>query len=83
MRWYTPSSSHWIFRPQRFKTSGYNFDASFNRHKGDKDADPSEVFWIGFPNYMNVDEMILINEFSPFGEIEHITTFPGHTYAFV
>ena len=32
---------------------------------------------------MKVDEMSLKKEFSPFGEIEHITTFPGRTYAFV
>lgn len=32
---------------------------------------------------MNVDEMSLINLFSPFGEIEYITMFLVHTYAFV
>jgi len=32
---------------------------------------------------MNVDEMSLINLFSPFGEIEYITRFLVHTYAFV
>ncbi|KAL5704726.1 hypothetical protein ACHQM5_023113 [Ranunculus cassubicifolius] len=50
---------------------------------GDKNAAPSEVLWIGFPNVLNVDEMLLRRAFSPFGEIEKITVFPGRTYAFV
>ncbi|XP_051134911.1 flowering time control protein FPA isoform X1 [Andrographis paniculata] len=49
----------------------------------DKDADPSEVLWIGFPAQLKVDEFVLRKAFSPFGEIEKITTFPGRTYAFV
>ncbi|KAL2496637.1 RNA recognition motif (RRM)-containing protein [Forsythia ovata] len=48
-----------------------------------KDADPSEVLWIGFPAQLKVDEFILRKAFSPFGEIEKITAFPGRTYAFV
>lgn len=48
-----------------------------------KDADPSEVLWIGFPAQLEVDEFILRKAFSPFGEIEKITAFPGRTYAFV
>nr|AHZ89701.1 flowering time control protein FPA1 [Dimocarpus longan] len=49
----------------------------------DKSADPSEVLWIGFPALLKVDEMILRKAFSPFGEIEKITVFPGRSYAFV
>lgn len=49
----------------------------------DKAAEPSEVLWIGFPASLKVDETILRKAFSPFGEIEKITTFPGRTYAFV
>lgn len=49
----------------------------------DKNPDPSEVLWIGFPSILNVDEFALRKAFSPFGEIEKITTFPGRSYAFV
>ncbi|XP_057954735.1 flowering time control protein FPA [Malania oleifera] len=49
----------------------------------DKSSEPSEVLWIGFPALLKVDEMILRKAFSPFGEIEKITVFPGRTYAFV
>ncbi|XP_023512616.1 flowering time control protein FPA-like [Cucurbita pepo subsp. pepo] len=49
----------------------------------DKNTEPSEVLWIGFPALIKVDETILRKAFSPFGEIEKITTFPGRTYAFV
>ncbi|XP_027342470.1 flowering time control protein FPA [Abrus precatorius] len=49
----------------------------------DKNPDPSEVLWIGFPAQLKVDESILRKAFSPFGEIVKITTFPGRSYAFV
>ncbi|KAJ9176724.1 hypothetical protein P3X46_012006 [Hevea brasiliensis] len=49
----------------------------------DRSAEPSEVLWIGFPALLKVDEMILRKAFSPFGEIEKITVFPGRSYAFV
>ncbi|KAL5861646.1 hypothetical protein ACOSQ4_002942 [Xanthoceras sorbifolium] len=49
----------------------------------DKSAEPSEVLWIGFPALLKVDEVILRKAFSPFGEIEKITVFPGRSYAFV
>ncbi|XP_024440498.1 flowering time control protein FPA isoform X2 [Populus trichocarpa] len=49
----------------------------------DNSAEPSEVLWIGFPALLKVDEMILRKAFSPFGEIEKITVFPGRSYAFV
>uniref|UniRef100_A0A2P2JP98 Flowering time control protein FPA n=1 Tax=Rhizophora mucronata TaxID=61149 RepID=A0A2P2JP98_RHIMU len=49
----------------------------------DRSAEPSEVLWIGFPALLKVDEMTLRKSFSPFGEIEKITVFPGRSYAFV
>ncbi|BBG99859.1 RNA recognition motif-containing protein [Prunus dulcis] len=49
----------------------------------DKNAEPSAVLWIGFPALLKVDELILKKAFSPFGEIEKITAFPGRSYAFV
>ncbi|KAL4598772.1 hypothetical protein ACB092_11G081400 [Castanea dentata] len=49
----------------------------------DKNLEPSPVLWIGFPSLLKVDEMILGKAFSPFGEIEKITAFPGRSYAFV
>ncbi|XWS47272.1 hypothetical protein CRYUN_Cryun14cG0138200 [Craigia yunnanensis] len=49
----------------------------------DRNADPSEVLWVGFPALLKVDEVILRKAFSPFGEIEKITVFPGRSYAFV
>lgn len=53
------------------------------KSKNDKSAEPSEVLWIGFPALLKVDEVILRKAFSPFGEIEKITVFPGRSYAFV
>ncbi|KAM5580303.1 flowering time control protein FPA [Rosa sericea] len=50
---------------------------------GDKNTEPSEVLWIGFPALLKVDEFILRKSFAPFGEIEKITAFPGRSYAFV
>ncbi|KAA8524920.1 hypothetical protein F0562_011442 [Nyssa sinensis] len=49
----------------------------------DKNAEPSEVLWIGFPALLKVDEVILRKAFAPFGEIEKITAFSGRSYAFV
>lgn len=49
----------------------------------DKDDEPCEVLWIGFPASLRVDETILRKAFAPFGEIEKITSFPGRSYAFV
>lgn len=49
----------------------------------DKNVEPSLVLWIGFPALLKVDEIILRKAFSPFGEIEKITAFPGRSYAFV
>ncbi|XP_021746227.1 flowering time control protein FPA-like isoform X2 [Chenopodium quinoa] len=44
---------------------------------------PTEILWIGFPSCLKVDEAILRKAFSPFGDIDKITAFPGRTYAFV
>lgn len=49
----------------------------------DKNTEPSAVLWVGFPALLKVDEMILRKAFSPFGEVEKITAFPGRSYAFV
>ncbi|VFQ85609.1 unnamed protein product [Cuscuta campestris] len=49
----------------------------------DRSSEPSEVLWIGFPSQLKVDEFVLRKAFSPFGEIDNITAFPGRTYAFV
>ncbi|KAK9089949.1 hypothetical protein Scep_029031 [Stephania cephalantha] len=64
------TSSHEPFYPEKSKM-------------GDKNAEPSEVLWIGFPTFLNVNEALLRRAFSPFGEIEKITVFPGRSYAFV
>jgi len=58
------------FNPEKSKTS-------------DRSSEPSEVLWIGFPALLKVDEVILRKAFSPFGEIDKITVFPGRSYAFV
>ncbi|KAG0461621.1 hypothetical protein HPP92_021918 [Vanilla planifolia] len=58
-------------------------ERSSDKSKGYKSAEISEVLWVGFPSFLNVDEMMLRRAFSPFGEIEKITTFPGRSYAFV
>ncbi|KAL9670000.1 hypothetical protein QQ045_007550 [Rhodiola kirilowii] len=49
----------------------------------EKDDEPCEVLWIGFPASLRVDETIIRKAFAPFGEIEKITVFPGRSYAFV
>ncbi|KAL8510667.1 hypothetical protein ACS0TY_017476 [Phlomoides rotata] len=49
----------------------------------DKNAEPSEVLWVGFPAQLKMDEFVLRKAFSPFGDIEKITAFPGRTYAFI
>nr|XP_051186697.1 flowering time control protein FPA isoform X2 [Lolium perenne] len=54
-----------------------------DRSKRNKNAEPSEVLWIGFPPGLKVDEAALWEAFSPFGEIVKITTFTGRTYGFV
>ncbi|MBA0736315.1 hypothetical protein Gogos_009878, partial [Gossypium gossypioides] len=82
---------------QRSKVRGSPFSPRDNRARraspdhfsldkskvNDRSGDPSEVLWIGFPALLKVDEGILRKAFSPFGEIEKITVFPGRSYAFV
>ncbi|RRT84835.1 hypothetical protein B296_00013158 [Ensete ventricosum] len=58
-------------------------EKSYEKNKGSRSTEPSEVLWIGFPVYLNVEEEALRRAFSPFGEIENISTFPGRSYAFV
>ncbi|KAG1364284.1 flowering time control protein FPA [Cocos nucifera] len=60
-----------------------SLEKSYDKSKGNKSAEPSEMLWIGFPSFLNVDEVVLRMAFTPFGEIEKITTFPGRSYAFV
>ncbi|XP_058114648.1 flowering time control protein FPA [Magnolia sinica] len=71
--------SHKDSRIRQASPETYRFDKS----KGDKNAEPSEVLWVGFPSFLNINETILRRAFSPFGEIEKITAFPGRSYAFV
>ncbi|KAF3782707.1 Flowering time control protein [Nymphaea thermarum] len=72
------------FPPSDSRFYGSDVDTlHFDKSKGEKGAEPSEVLWVGFPVQLNVDEMSLRRAFSPFGEIEKITTFPGRSYAFV
>ncbi|KAF5741349.1 flowering time control protein FPA [Tripterygium wilfordii] len=71
---------------QRDSRASYTAPGPFYPDKskaGDRNGEPSEVLWIGFPSLLKVDEMSLRKAFSPFGEIEKITVFPGRTYAFV
>lgn len=55
----------------------------YEKSKGNRTTEPNEMLWIGFPSFMNVDEVVLRRAFSPFGEIDKISTFPGRTFAFV
>ncbi|CAN6450493.1 unnamed protein product [Victoria cruziana] len=72
------------FPPSDSRFYGSGVDTfHFDKSKVEKGAEPSEVLWVGFPVQLNVDEMGLRRAFSPFGEIEKITTFPGRSYAFV
>ena len=65
-------------RPQRLSP-----EKPHEKSKGNRSTEPSEMLWIGFPFFMNVDEVVLRRAFSPFGEIDKIITFTGRTYAFV
>lgn len=49
----------------------------------DRNAEPSEVLYVGFPASLKVDDGLLRKVFSPFGEITKVTVFPGRSYAFV
>ncbi|PKA55832.1 Flowering time control protein FPA [Apostasia shenzhenica] len=65
------------------RSQHYSPEKSSDKSKGSRSEEPSEELWIGFPTSLNVDEMILRRAFSPFGEIEKVTSFPGRSYAFV
>ncbi|XP_027172444.1 flowering time control protein FPA [Coffea eugenioides] len=70
-------------RDSRVRHSSPDFPYPDKSKVHDKNVEPSEVLWIGFPAQLKVDEFILRKAFAPFGEIEKITAFPGRTYAFV
>lgn len=70
-------------RESRARRSSPDSSYSDKSKMDDKNAEPSEVLWIGFPALLKVDEAILRKSFSPFGEIVKISAFPGRTYAFV
>ncbi|KAK1317380.1 Flowering time control protein FPA [Acorus calamus] len=72
-------SSHRDVRTQRSTSEEFYSEPP----KGGRSAEPSEVLWIGFPSFLNVDETALRRAFLPFGEIEKISAFPGRSYAFV
>lgn len=69
--------------PQRDSRGRHSSPNADNSKMKDKNGEPSEVLWIGFPAQLKVDEFILRKAFAPFGEIDKITAFPGRTYAFV
>lgn len=69
--------------PQRDSRARHFSPDAENSRMTDKNGEPSEVLWIGFPAQLKVDEFILRKAFAPFGEIDKITAFPGRTYAFV
>ncbi|XP_057796087.1 flowering time control protein FPA [Salvia miltiorrhiza] len=70
-------------RDSRMRYSSPELSHQSKSKMSDKNAEPSEVLWIGFPAQLKVDEYVLRKAFSPFGDIEKITAFPGRTYAFV
>ncbi|XP_072962273.1 flowering time control protein FPA [Typha angustifolia] len=73
---------HFIERGRDLRPQRPSPEKSHNT-RGNKIAEPSEMLWIGFPPFLNIDEAALRRAFSPFGEIMKITTFPGRSYAFV
>ncbi|KAG6420743.1 hypothetical protein SASPL_117281 [Salvia splendens] len=70
-------------RDSRLRYSSPELSHHRKSKMSDKNAEPSEVLWIGYPAQLKVDEFVLRKAFSPFGDIEKITAFPGRTYAFV
>lgn len=62
----------------------YESPDTYSKSKmSDRNAEPSEVLYIGFPASLKVDEALLRKVFSSFGEITKVTVFPGRSYAFV
>ncbi|CAH9100196.1 unnamed protein product, partial [Cuscuta europaea] len=71
-------------RESRTRYSSPDLPSYIDKPKAvDRNSEPSPVLWIGFPAQLKVDEFVLRKAFSPFGEIDRITAFPGRTYAFV
>ncbi|CAH2037347.1 unnamed protein product [Thlaspi arvense] len=58
-------------------------DTYSKSNMSDRNAEPSEVLYIGFPASLKVDETLLRKVFSPFGDITKVTIFSGRSYAFV
>ncbi|KAG7615718.1 RNA recognition motif domain [Arabidopsis thaliana x Arabidopsis arenosa] len=69
---------------QRDSRMRYESPDTYSKSKmNDRNAEPSEVLYIGFPASLKVDDALLRNVFSSFGEITKVTVFPGRSYAFV
>ncbi|CAN8232440.1 unnamed protein product [Cochlearia groenlandica] len=58
-------------------------DAYRKPKMGDRNAEASEVLYIGFPVSLKLDETILRKVFSAFGELSKVSVFPGRSFAFV
>ncbi|ESQ28997.1 hypothetical protein EUTSA_v10023280mg [Eutrema salsugineum] len=77
----TPRGLPFVQKDSRMR---YESPDTYSKSKmSDRNAEPSEVLYIGFPASMRVDDALLRKVFSPFGEIMKITIFPGRSYAFV
>ncbi|CAA7027909.1 unnamed protein product [Microthlaspi erraticum] len=62
----------------------YESPDTYSKSKmSDRNGEPSDVLYIGFPASLKVDEALLRKVFSPFGDITKVTIFPGRSYAFV
>ncbi|KAL4581466.1 hypothetical protein LXL04_017681 [Taraxacum kok-saghyz] len=70
---------------RRIRHSNSGSDPNYQNQKPStkEDEEPNEVLWIGFPQSLKVDEHSFYTAFSPFGEIEKVSSYPGRTYAFV
>ncbi|KAL1188985.1 Flowering time control protein FPA [Cardamine amara subsp. amara] len=69
---------------QRNSRMRYESPDTYSKPKvNDRNAEPSEVLYIGFPASLKVDDALLRKVFSSFGEITKVTVFPGRSYAFV
>ncbi|GAB4825356.1 hypothetical protein Ancab_008227 [Ancistrocladus abbreviatus] len=80
----TNRSSPFSQRESRMRHASPDAFLADDSRGSSNNAEPlSEVLWIGFPSQLKVDETILRKAFSPFGEIEKISVFPGRSYAFV
>ncbi|XP_042440022.1 flowering time control protein FPA-like isoform X1 [Zingiber officinale] len=64
-----------------FRSHDHSPERSHEKDKGNDSTEPCEELWIGFPSFLNVEKDDLRRAFSPFGEIDNISTF--RSYAFV